>query len=331
MASSYTDLDQQRTRVVPRADGDTPAATQASSIGNTQLIPREKPGLLEGISLAQIIAGAAAAATSMVLASHIGIGGSVIGAAVSSVVTVVSSQLYRRFLDASAEKLKRGGAVVREEVLPGARRGTQATGAPTDDATRVMPMTQTAGDTPVRGARVAPRKLQARAAAERAATQHKVVAFSAAVAVAAVALCAAVILLTTAGAGIGTKTTSLFAPATVEDASSVAPTTGTGTNSAPADDSVPDTEAVSPETPSSATGTTGDGGAATTPTTPDTGGTGTGDNATGSTGDTTGGSSGTGTGNEGSTGDSTGTSSDSSTSGTGTTGGTGTGGASAAS
>lgn len=329
MASSYTDLDRQRTRVVPRAESDAPAPAAVSSIGNTQLIPREKPGLFEGISLAQIIAGAAAAATSMVLASHIGIGGSVIGAAVSSVVTVVSSQLYRRFLDASAEKLKRGGAVVRDEVLPGGRREAQAIGTPAGDATRVMPTAQAAGGTPVRGARVAPRKLQARAAAERAATQHKVVAFSAAVAVAAVALCAAVILLTTAGAGLGTKTTSLFAPATVEDASSVAPSAATDAGDTPADESAPVAETPAPDTPSSTTDTAGDGNAAATPTTPDAGSTGAGDGTTGTAGDTAGSDSGTGSG--GSEGTSAGTSSGSSAQGAGAAGGTGTGGASAAS
>ena len=52
------------------------------------------------------MAGAAAAATSVVLASKIGIAGSVIGAAVSSVVTVVSSQIYRHFITTGAEKLK---------------------------------------------------------------------------------------------------------------------------------------------------------------------------------------------------------------------------------
>ena len=74
-------------------------------IGATQPIALRK-GLLDGISVAQIIAAAAAAVTSMLLSSKIGIAGSVIGAAVSSVVTVVCSQLYRNALDTSARKLK---------------------------------------------------------------------------------------------------------------------------------------------------------------------------------------------------------------------------------
>ncbi|MFR3735593.1 MAG: hypothetical protein ACLTWM_07135, partial [Collinsella bouchesdurhonensis] len=74
----YTDS--RRTRVYQRE--------QEQFIGQTQAIaPKEK--LLEGLSIPQVIAGAAAAATSVALASHNGIAGSVIGAAVSSIVTVL--------------------------------------------------------------------------------------------------------------------------------------------------------------------------------------------------------------------------------------------------
>ena len=62
----YTDT--RRTRVYQRE--------QEQFIGQTQAIaPKEK--LLEGLSVPQVIAGAAAAATSVALASHIGIAGSV--------------------------------------------------------------------------------------------------------------------------------------------------------------------------------------------------------------------------------------------------------------
>ena len=88
--------------VYPMTSNDTEQTTRSpysaylgspdTHIGATQPIALRK-GLLDGISVAQIIAAAAAAVTSMLLSSKIGIAGSVIGAAVSSVVTVVCSQL----------------------------------------------------------------------------------------------------------------------------------------------------------------------------------------------------------------------------------------------
>lgn len=209
MASRYTD--QARTRVVDRSRRDA----GADAIGNTQFIPQKK-GLLDGISAAQIIAAAAAAATSMVLSSHIGIAGSVIGAAVSSVVTVVSSQLYRNFLDAGARKLKDGS------ILPSthdARRGAAETQPAHLASTTFDGGTGGRGDAvrapqPLRGARVAPTKLQARAAAHRSKTQRRVVVFSLAVAVVAVAVYVAVLLWGTAGEGLGAKPAPLFSNTT---------------------------------------------------------------------------------------------------------------------
>lgn len=62
--------------------------------------------LFDDISIAQLLAGALAAVTSMLLASRIGIAGSVIGVAVGSIVSAVASQVYKKFLSASAEKIK---------------------------------------------------------------------------------------------------------------------------------------------------------------------------------------------------------------------------------
>lgn len=75
----------------------------------TQEVRAEQPrkgGLFDDLSATQVIAGALAAVTSMLLASQIGIAGSVIGVAVGSVVSAVASQLYKKFLAASAEKIK---------------------------------------------------------------------------------------------------------------------------------------------------------------------------------------------------------------------------------
>lgn len=189
------------------------------SAGYTRELARPVAGrerILEGISIPQIIAGAAAAATSMLLASQIGIAGSVIGAAVSSVVTVVTSQLYRRFLVAGADKLRQGRDAL------GADHVAQAN-AHRDDRDDVT--SRPNGTHGARGARVAPVKLQARAAAERAANQRKIVLFSAVAAVVAVALCAGAILLATAGQGLGTKTEPLIAPST-QEAQSAEPSSG---------------------------------------------------------------------------------------------------------
>lgn len=180
----YTDT--RRTRVYQRE--------QEQFIGQTQAIaPKEK--LLEGLSVPQVIAGAAAAATSVALASRIGIAGSVIGAAISSVVTVLSSQVYRHFLSAGAAKLKH------EPERPGPSSAYVSGYGYSERAAQGYYDRQ-----PARyGARIAPTKLQARAAAERAATQRKVVMFSVGAAVLAVAFSVATILALTAGQGLGTR------------------------------------------------------------------------------------------------------------------------------
>ena len=108
MTTKYTDAP--RTRVMTPASLNN-GVHENHSIGQTMAIAPKK-GLFDDISIPQIIAGAAAAATSVALASKIGIAGSVIGAAVSSVITVVSSQVYRHFISVSAEALKGTHATV---------------------------------------------------------------------------------------------------------------------------------------------------------------------------------------------------------------------------
>lgn len=62
--------------------------------------------LFKDLTWMQVGAGALAAATSLFFASSIGIAGSVIGAAVGSIVTTVSSTLYKSFLTASNDAIK---------------------------------------------------------------------------------------------------------------------------------------------------------------------------------------------------------------------------------
>ncbi len=205
MPSEYTDAP--RTRVM------TPAALnngvhENQAIGQTMAIAPKKK-LFDDLSIPQIIAGAAAAATSVALSSKIGIAGSVIGAAVSSVVTVVSSQVYRHFLSAGAEAIKNThegedypvGAYSPARTLdPNEHLGGAAVTAQTDE-----------NGMPVTTARMAPDSLRAKAAAERSQTQKKVILFSVIAAVAAVALSAGIILVTTAGEGLGERPASIIA------------------------------------------------------------------------------------------------------------------------
>ena len=209
MTTKYTDAP--RTRVM------TPAALnngvhENHSIGQTMAIAPKK-GLFDDISIPQIIAGAAAAATSVALASKIGIAGSVIGAAVSSVITVVSSQVYRHFISASAEAIKSTHAAVDypagayEPVEPNVEEHLGG-------AATTQEMRQIAGRATT--ARVAPDSLRAKAAAERSQTQKKVIIFSIVIAIVAVIACTGAILITTAGEGLGERPEPILSSRTTE-------------------------------------------------------------------------------------------------------------------
>lgn len=209
MTTKYTDAP--RTRVM------TPAALnngvhENHSIGQTMAIAPKK-GLFDDISIPQIIAGAAAAATSVALASKIGIAGSVIGAAVSSVITVVSSQVYRHFISASAEALKSTHADV--DYPAGAYEPVEFDAEEhLGGAATTQEMRQIAGRATT--ARVAPNSLRAKAAAERSQTQKKVIVFSIAIAIVAVIACTGAILITTAGEGLGERPEPILSSRTTE-------------------------------------------------------------------------------------------------------------------
>ena len=241
----YTDS--RRTRVYQRE--------QEQFIGQTQAIaPKEK--LLEGLSIPQVIAGAAAAATSVALASHIGIAGSVIGAAVSSIVTVLSSQVYRHFLSAGAAKLKH------EPERPGPSSAYVSGYGYSERAAQGYYDRQ-----PARyGARIAPPKLQARAAAERAATQRKVIGFSVLAGALAVVVCAGAIWLFTAGQGLGQRIDTLWPaaneqPEDTTTRNSAQASASDSNKDADASDSAPsstDTSGKTDDTSASSGGTSGD-------------------------------------------------------------------------
>ena len=117
--------------ISPKAEAETPNPTGIK-------------GLFEGLSVSQVTAGALAAVTSMLLSAQIGIAGSVIGVAVGSVVSTVSSQLYKKFLAGSAEKL-RGFASsdnAEENAATNAAAAQNATQSFAHAQTTVMPITR---------------------------------------------------------------------------------------------------------------------------------------------------------------------------------------------
>ena len=209
MTTKYTDAP--RTRVMTPASLNN-GVHENHSIGQTMAIAPKK-GLFDDISIPQIIAGAAAAATSVALASKIGIAGSVIGAAVSSVITVVSSQVYRHFISASAEALKGTHATV--DYPAGAYEPVELNAEEhLGGAATTQEMRQIAGRATT--ARVAPDSLRAKAAAERSQTQKKVIIFSIAIAIVAVIACTGAILITTAGEGLGDRPEPILSSRTTE-------------------------------------------------------------------------------------------------------------------
>ena len=209
MTTKYTDAP--RTRVMTPASLNN-GVHENHSIGQTMAIAPKK-GLFDDISIPQIIAGAAAAATSVALASKIGIAGSVIGAAVSSVITVVSSQVYRHFISASAKVLKGTHADV--DYPAGAYEPVELNAEEhLGGAATTQEMRQVAGRATT--ARVAPNSLRAKAAAERSQTQKKVIVFSIAIAIVAVIACTGAILITTAGEGLGERPEPILSSRTTE-------------------------------------------------------------------------------------------------------------------
>lgn len=84
----------------------------------------ERKGIFTGISPIQIAATALAALTSMFFSSIIGFTGSVIGVALGSIVSTVSTQVYKNTIAKSADKVKEKATGVfgpdgKTEVLPG--------------------------------------------------------------------------------------------------------------------------------------------------------------------------------------------------------------------
>lgn len=189
---------------------------------------KKRESLFGDLTFSQVAAGALAAVTSMFLASSVGIAGSLIGAAVGSVVATVSSQMYRRFLNASAEKLhvtasrQDESADSSEDAQAGFEGGSASGGASEEtegigvsaSATAVLPAVGRipVSNTPRLGdfsANASAAVIDARAQRLRKARlQRRVVACSTVSALIAVGITAVVIGFATSGEGLGAKPVS---------------------------------------------------------------------------------------------------------------------------
>lgn len=193
-----------------------------------------REGLLEGLSMSQVVATALAAVTSMLLSSQIGIAGSIIGVAAASVVSTVAAQVYKGVLSRSADKLRElrdtasaGDAGAADVTNPYAAQGS----TPWDEMAAgagepVMGTPGAAAPSPAERARIAPEGLREEAAERRQARLRKRVAVATLVAgLAAVAVTAGVIMLATHGEGIGTKPAAPAATAATTKAATTAKAT----------------------------------------------------------------------------------------------------------
>ena len=179
---------------------------------------KNKAGLFDGISKAQVLAGALASVTSMLLSSKIGIAGSVIGVAIGSIVSTVASTVYKNILNNSANALKNASVFNtsgNDMDGDGNATGNVAAGGENLDKTSVDVAMQSylCGDNlgdaahDTASPRIAPDSLIEKNA-ERCKRQlrNKVIAFSVIASLIAVAVTAILITAFTGGEGIGRKT-----------------------------------------------------------------------------------------------------------------------------
>ena len=225
----------------------------------------EKRGLLADLSAAQVIAGALASVTSMLLTEQVGIAGGIIGVIVSSVAYTVTSKDYGNALKNSGERLQ--AKLGQDLTLTELRHAAEPRPADTAGQTERMPQPvprpgdTTAGTAPraatpcepapygasthapeqeaveasdpverFAGGRMAPAMLRAEAQARRQAElRRKVMLVSVVVALVAVAATALVVSALTAGNGLGTKPSQIVSDAATSTAQATSATTTAAT------------------------------------------------------------------------------------------------------
>lgn len=179
---------------------------------------KDKAGLFDGISKAQVLAGALASVTSMLLSSKIGIAGSVIGVAIGSIVSTVASTVYKNILNNSANALKNasvfnsssnGLRIDGNATENGIEGGTNLDKTAVDIAIQSYLDSDNFGDAArdTASPRIAPDSLiEKNAERRKRQLRNKVIAFSVIASLIAVAVTAILITAFTGGEGIGQKT-----------------------------------------------------------------------------------------------------------------------------
>ncbi|WP_283170672.1 hypothetical protein [Curtanaerobium respiraculi] len=198
---------------------------------------QKSAGIFDDLSLVQIIATAIAATTSFLLASQIGIAGSVIGAAVSAAVSTIATQMYKNILNRSATRLKErkdaGADSLSEHESPTARRSASADTSSEDEVPAALHAANggSATATPVLGkdadlsvATVRSHRVQRR----RKQVAAGVIATAAISGLLMVFIFAGAVTAATNGEGIGTKPAAITA--TSASTSSAGKTASPGTS-----------------------------------------------------------------------------------------------------
>lgn len=197
---------------------------QGNVVAKNRPKKESEKSVFSDLSMAQVIAGALAAVTSLLLSNVIGLAGSVIGVAVASIVSTVSSQAYKHFLAASAENIKShvsNSDDSNEEWAENIENGTAARPIPGAAAAEAGTATQPASEmkaarpttTPHLGDKGAMTEtgIHKRASKiKKTKVQRGVIIISIISALLAVVVYAVFINVATQGQGVGTKTPSII-------------------------------------------------------------------------------------------------------------------------
>lgn len=215
-------------RVTNSSIKDTTIQNSPETAAPSAVLTAAKPqgflrSLFDDLSIAQVIAGALAAATVFLLSSVIGVAGSLIGAAIGSVISAVSSQVYKKALSASADKLRDVGPTsLMDSVDASSIKKEEEMSTSSEDETTFIPTrtntteksaaahVMSANDLRYTAPNANGEDPALRRAHERrnrkAKVQRQVLVVSVVSSLIAIVVCAGIITFATQGEGIGTKT-----------------------------------------------------------------------------------------------------------------------------